>query len=123
MSDTDAPDMRGRRTLVINGKSVDGRSSEAIRYKAVCADLIGDLGGEPSAAQWALVQRAAGLSVQCEAIEIMIANGEPIDPADYVKLVSVLTRVLTALGIKRGIPGDDAKVIDGHTRAMMQGVE
>jgi hypothetical protein len=122
MSVSDAVPLPLPSTLVIGGRAVDGRKSEALRYKKVCRDMAADIGGRPSAAQWILIQRCAGLSVEAENIEAKIASGEPIDPGGYVQLVHALARIATALGLKPRKPGDDAVVIDHvdpHTRALI----
>lgn len=107
-------------TLVIGGKAVDGRTTEARRYKAICADLATDLGATPSTAEWALIQRAAGLMIQSERIECAIATGGTADVDVYCKLVNSLGRVLTQLGTKRRsrdiTPG---KTIDAHAAVIL----
>src|SRR6185437_16459889 len=68
-------------TLVIGGKEVDGRTLPARRYRSVCSDIASDVGGDPSAGQWLIIPRAAGLTVQCELLDASILSGEAVDVA------------------------------------------
>jgi hypothetical protein len=40
-------------------------------------------------------------AVQLEALETRLANGEPIDVAEYTQLTSTLVRVVSSLGVER----------------------
>ena len=90
-------------TLVIGGKKVDNRRFEAKRFKAVCAGLANDIGGEPSTALWLLIQRAAALSVQAELLEVVLATGGKVDTVAYTKITSSLIRVLSELGLTQRV--------------------
>ncbi len=107
-------------TLVIGGRAVDGRTIPAKRYKAVMADLAADAGGEPSTAAWLLISRAAGLTVQLEQMEAVIASGGAADVEAYAKLTGALVRVLNTLGLGRKARDITPKVveIDAHARAV-----
>ncbi len=95
------------RSRVTNGKELvagaDGRSPQARRYRDLIAEMTNDLGGAEvlSEAQRQLIRRAAGLSVQAEAVEAAILNGKDIDLAAYVTATNALRRVLDTLGLKR----------------------
>lgn len=109
-------------TLVIGGREVDGRTIPARRYKAVCLELASDVGGDPTTGQWLLIQRAAGLTVQCELLDQHIASGQAVDPDTYARLTGSLIRTLTTLGIRRSareVP-DDGRTLDGHARAVRE---
>ena len=82
---------------------VDGRSAIARRYRDVVDAIISDLGGDDviSEGQRQLARRAAALSVQCEQIEAIMANGGPIDANDYVRLVNALNRTFGSIGLRR----------------------
>lgn len=107
--------------LVMGGKEVDGRTLPARRYKAVCADLASDMGGDPSAGQWLLIARCAGLTVQAEQLEAQIVRGEAVDVGVYSKLVNSLARVLGQLGLQRRARDvtPSGPVLDSHTAALM----
>jgi hypothetical protein len=106
-------------TLVIGGKEVDGRTLPARRYRAVCSDIASDLGGDPTAGQWLILQRAAGLTVQCELLDADILAGKPVDVAAYTTLTNSLVRTLKTLGLERRAkdvtPG---ATIDAHAAAV-----
>lgn len=103
------------RSRVGNGKavlaSVDGRSAEMRRYKEVYAQLVDDLGGDPSEAQDIIARRATTLAVWCESAETAMANGEPLDIAAFTTAANSLRRLLSDLGLERKLrdvtPGVD----------------
>ena len=82
---------------------MDGRSAIARRFRDLVDAIISDMGGDEviSEGQRQLARRSAALSVQCEQIEAIMANGGPIDLNDYVRLVNALNRVLGSIGLKR----------------------
>ncbi len=80
-----------------------------------------DAGGEPSAAQWPLIHRAAGLTVQLEQLEARVASGEEVDVLQFTNLTNALVRVLRTLGLDRRarvIAPEAAPVIDLHAKAV-----
>ena len=75
------------RSRVSNGKdlfleSVDGRSALARRLRDILAQLVSDIGGDPSEAQGIIARRAATLAVWCEQAESGVARGEKLDGGD-----------------------------------------
>jgi hypothetical protein len=82
---------------------VDQRSSIARRYRDLIAEVISDSGGadQCSQARMQLIRRLAALSVQLEALEARLAEGEPLDISEYSLLTSTLVRVVSRLGIDR----------------------
>lgn len=107
-------------TLVIGGREVDGRTLTARRYRDLCAELASDAGGDPSSAQWLLICRAAGLTVQLELLEARIVQGEQIETAEYASLSNVLIRLLNTLGLNRKAKDVSPAIltIDAHARAV-----
>jgi hypothetical protein len=96
------------RSRVTTGRSVlaglrNGRTEIARRYADLVAMACTDLGGASvmSQAKIQLARRFAALSVQLEALETRIANGEVIDTAQYSQLTSTLVRVVSRLGVER----------------------
>jgi hypothetical protein len=96
------------RSRVTTGRSVlaglrNGRTEVARRYADLVAMACTDLGGASvmSQAKIQLARRFAALSVQLEALETRIANGEVIDTAQYSQLTSTLVRVVSRLGLER----------------------
>lgn len=82
---------------------VDGRSIVARRYRDIVAAVIADQGGlsRMAEARFQLVRRFAACSVLAEAMEARLANGEPLDLAEYSTLVSTQVRVAARIGINR----------------------
>ena len=86
-------------TLFLDG--VDGRSSIARRFRDFLAELVSDMGGDPSAAKLMICRRAATLAVWCEQSEAVMAGGENIDIAEFTTAANALRRLLADLGLER----------------------
>jgi hypothetical protein len=87
-------------------RNIDGRSDTARRYRDIQALIAADIGGGSSSdthseAQIQLIRSAAGLIVLRERLDTASINGEPIDTAQYCRIVNSLGRVLGQVGIKR----------------------
>jgi hypothetical protein len=96
------------RSRVTNGRDIlagiiDQRSQVARRYRDLVAEVCSDMGGADrmSEAKKQLARRFAALSVQAEALETRLANGEDINVSEYSQLTSTLVRVVSRLGINR----------------------
>jgi len=100
------PTARARMTNGTGGTilpGIDQRSATARRYRDLVAAAAADQGGADrcSEARLQLIRRFAALAVQAEAMEARLANGDPINIADYATLTSTLVRVVSRLGINR----------------------
>jgi hypothetical protein len=80
---------------------VDGRTHGGRRYKEICADLSDHLGGDVTAAQEAIIRRAAALAIWCEAQEAAQAQGDDLDIAAFTTASNALRRLLADLGLER----------------------
>jgi hypothetical protein len=94
------------RSRVSNGKTlfleaVDGRSLMARRYRDVLAQLVSDLGGDPTEAQSLIARRAATLAVWCEQEEAALASGNKFSIGEYTSAANTMHRLLSALGLER----------------------
>jgi hypothetical protein len=94
------------RSRVSNGKDlflegVDGRSVLARRYRDILAQLVSDLGGDPSEAQSIIARRAATLAVWCEQAKAGVARGEKLDIGEFTTATNTLRRLLNDLGLER----------------------
>jgi hypothetical protein len=81
---------------------LDGRSREALFMKRVRADLLAHVGGNPSAVQRALIERAVRLSLQLELMDERLTHGATFKARDhnhYLAWSNALTRTLARLGI------------------------
>ncbi|EJW11717.1 hypothetical protein A33M_2914 [Rhodovulum sp. PH10] len=93
------------RSRLANGATVldgvDGRSAAARRYRDLIGEMRRDVGGDPSAAQEAIIRRAATLVVWCEQAEAAFAQGEALDIAAFTTAANALRRLLADLGLER----------------------
>jgi hypothetical protein len=94
------------RSRVSNGKavfldSVDGRSALARRYRDILAQLVSDIGGDPSEAESIICRRAATLAVWCEQSESAMAGGTPLNIGEFTTAVNTLHRLVCTLGLER----------------------
>lgn len=112
------------RSRVSNGsalfvEAVDGRSVLARRYRDVLAQLVSDLGGDPSEAQSIIARRAATLAVWCEQAEAAMAKGEALDIATFTTAANTLRRLVSDLGLERrarDITPSLRDIIEGRAR-------
>jgi hypothetical protein len=134
--------VRGRKTLtptsasvrsaISNGSALlpdlDHRSAWSRRLRDLIASHVSDLGGEDllSAAELALVRRAAMLTLQLELLEQRFSENErgkatPSELNEYQRATNSLRRVLEALGVERRsidvTPGTSA------TRSIIKAIE
>lgn len=81
----------------------DGRSAPSRRFRRLCRDFAGDLGGEQSltAAERALIRQAAAMTMQAEQAQAALLNGETVATDDLVRLSNASARLLSALGVQR----------------------
>jgi len=112
------------RSRVSNGKDlfldgVDGRSALARRYRDIIAQLVSDLGGDPSEAQSIIARRATTLAVWCEQAEAKAAGGQPLNIGEFTTATNTLRRLLADLGLERRMrditPTIDAYLFKGGT--------
>src|SRR5262245_61574047 len=82
---------------------LDGRTNAAKAAKALVSQLESDMGGADrlSAAERALVVRAAITTIMLEHIETGWLAGGDMDVAGYATLTNNLRRLLTTIGLKR----------------------
>jgi hypothetical protein len=97
------------RSSITNGNvlpGVDGRSTWARRLKDLIELHVGDLGGpeSTSAAEQAIIRRAATLIVSLEQMELTFATNDGPDLAlldHYQRCANSMRRLLTAVGLER----------------------
>ena len=88
-----------RRQLFLD--DVDERGTIARRFREVYAQIIADIGGDPSEAQTQIARRASALAVWCESNEAELAKGAELDIAAFTTAANSLRRLLADLGIER----------------------
>src|SRR5262245_48708501 len=93
------------RSKVGNGTSllsdVDGRSTMMRRYKEILAQIVSDIGGDPSEAENIIARRACTLAVWCEQAAAAMANGAEIDIQQFTTATNALRRLLLDIGLER----------------------
>lgn len=93
-----------QRTRVGNGSVVlegDQRSVQYRRYREILAQLVSDMGGDPSEAQQQIARRAASLAIWCEQQDTLATTGTPLDVGPYTTASNTLRRLLESLGLER----------------------
>jgi hypothetical protein len=85
--------------LVIAGRKIDGRTTEAKRFRTLAIDLAAQLQRNPSPAERLLLLNAATLATLCERFTADLLEGKPVDEEPYRRNVAALSAVLIKLGM------------------------
>jgi hypothetical protein len=80
---------------------VDGRSARARRFRDLTSGLKRDIGRALSTAEQSLVDQAAALMLQREAMTAVGARGERVDSRELVRIAGAVARTLAALGLSQ----------------------
>ena len=94
---------------------LDGRTCEAKLLRETRLSLAEHLGGNPTATQRALIDRAAWLTLHMAQLDRKAADGGGLtehDSRTYLAWSNSLTRTLTAIGMKAAQPR--AKTLPEH---------
>ncbi len=94
------------RTRVGNGSSlftekINQQSTPARRYREILAQILADIGGDPTELQMQIARRAVSLSLWAESIEARLVSGDEVDIATFATVANALRRLLGDLGIGR----------------------
>ena len=93
------------RTRIGTGKDVlagiDGRTAPARRFREIVGQLVSNIGGDPSQAQTAVIQRAATLLVWAESAEAEFARTGELDIGSFTTATNALRRLLADVGLER----------------------
>jgi hypothetical protein len=98
---------KATRSKIANGKGylpdIDGRSTNARRYRDIASAIIQDLGGmsECSAATVEIVRLFSAISVLAEQMESDLVNGMEVNSAELCLLASTLMRLGHKIGLRR----------------------
>ena len=84
-------------------RGLDGRSSEARRYRDLCKALVADLGREPSGIEMTLIKQCAVALVASEALHARAITGQATAPElrELGRLANAAMRATIALGLQR----------------------
>ncbi len=91
---------------------IDGRTVAARRYRDVTAQMVRDIGGDPSEAETAIIRRAGTLIVWCEEAEAAMARGEPFDIGAFTTATNALRRLLADIGLQRRVKTVEPQTLD-----------
>lgn len=81
--------------------ALDLRTAAAKAARVLIDTLTADLGGELSAGEKQLVQRASMIGAIVEDFETKWVAGQPVELNEYLSAVNVQRRVLSTLGLRR----------------------
>ena len=88
----------GTGATVLDG--LDMRTGGGRRYREVFVSLSMHLGGNPNAAEEAIMRRAAALCVWCERQEVDLAQGCDFDVSSFTTAANTLRRLLSDIGLE-----------------------
>lgn len=83
---------------------IDGRRREAKLMHATRARLIAHCGGNPSAAQLALISGATMLTVRLAQLDRKVAAGQSVDDERYARMNNTMIRIMARLGLQAPAP-------------------
>lgn len=93
------------RSRIGNGKDllpgVNARSTIMRRYREIYAQLVRDMGDDPSEAKSIIAKRSTTLAIWCEDAEAKMANGGNIDIGEFTTATNALRRLLADIGLER----------------------
>jgi hypothetical protein len=109
--------------LIVGGRKIDGRTTEARRFRALATDLAGQLQRNPSPAERLLLLNAATLATLCERFTADLLEGKPVEDEPYRRNVAALSAVLIKLGMaakSRDVTKRDRTGLDDFGAALLQ---
>lgn len=85
--------------------AADGRSPWARRYRDMVGMLANEAGGLENLTELrlSLIRRCAALILECEKMEVQLANGETIDVDLLARLSSHVRRISETIGLDRAV--------------------
>ncbi len=105
---------RGKVRLLTR-KALDGRTRACKEFDSIVANIISDLGGDPSTIQLVLAEAFAGTAVTVRDLNVRIKLGEQVDIAEQAQAVTTLVRVGSRLPNGR-IPRNITPTLDQYVR-------
>lgn len=109
--------------LVIGGRKIDGRTSEAKRFRSLASDLAAQLQRNPTPAERLLLLNAATLATLCERFTADMLEGKPVDEGNYRANQQALGAVLIKLGMaakSRDVSKRDRVGMDTYGAAVLE---
>ncbi|OBX18570.1 hypothetical protein A9995_11425 [Erythrobacter sp. QSSC1-22B] len=109
--------------LVIAGRKIDGRTTEARRFRSLAYDLAAQLQRNPTPAERALLLNAATLATLCERFTADLLEGKPVEDEPFRRNVAALSAVLIKLGMaakSRDVTKRDRNGVDEFGAALIE---
>ena len=109
--------------LIIGGRKIDGRTTEAKRFRTLATDLAAQLQRNPSPAERLLLLNAATLATLCERFTADLLEGKPVDEEGYRRNAQALRGVLIKLGMaakSRDVTKRDRTALDDFGAALIE---
>lgn len=85
--------------LIVGGRKIDGRTTEAKRFRMLASELATQLTRNPSPADRLLLLNAATLATLCERFTADLLEGREVEEEPYRRNVAALSAVLIKLGM------------------------
>lgn len=96
---TTEPDTFSNEPLIVGGRKIDGRTTEAKRFRSLATDLAAQLQRNPTPAERLLLLNAATLATLCERFTADMLEGKKVEEEPYRRNVTALSAVLIKLGM------------------------
>jgi hypothetical protein len=82
---------------LLTREALDGRTRACKEFDSIVANIINDLGGDPSTIQHLEAEAIAGIAVSLRDLNARLKLGEQIDTAEQAQLSTTLVRVASRL--------------------------
>ena len=99
--DTDAGRTRAGKVRLRTLSDIDARTAAYRRFQELVSAYHADLGGDPTTAEEAIVQRAVSLQVWCEDAEAVYASTGKLDIGQFTTATNAMRRLLADIGLDR----------------------
>lgn len=109
--------------LIIGGRKIDGRTSEAKRFRSLATDLAAQLQRNPTPAERLLLMNAATLATLCERFTADMLEGKAVEDEPYRRNVAALNAVLIKLGLamqSRDVTKKGRPTLDDYGAAVIE---
>lgn len=120
---TTEPDIASNEPLIIGGRKIDGRTTEAKRFRSLATDLAEQLQRNPTPAERLLLLNAATLATLCERFTADLLEGKPVDEEPFRRNAAALSAVLIKLGMamqSRDVTKKDRAGMDDFGAALIE---
>jgi hypothetical protein len=109
--------------LIIGGRKIDGRTSEAKRFRLLATELAAQLQRNPTPAERLLLLNAATLAMLCERFTADVLERKDVEEEPYRRNVAALNGVLIKLGMamqSRDVTKKGRPALDNYGMAVIE---